>query len=37
VLRAKGCVVHYHEFNGDHDYITWRGSLADGLLALVGK
>ena len=26
----------YREFNGAHDYICWRGSLADGLLALLG-
>jgi enterochelin esterase family protein len=37
VLILKGYEVHYSEFNGGHDYISWRGSLADGLLALVGK
>ena len=26
--------VHYDEFNGGHDYLCWRGSLADGLLKL---
>lgn len=37
VLRLKGYEVHYSEFNGGHDYICWRGSLADGLMALVGN
>ena len=34
VLRAKGYEVHYREFAGGHDYLSWRGSLADGLLSL---
>lgn len=37
VLRAKGYEVHYQEFEGDHDPINWRGTLADGLIALLGK
>jgi enterochelin esterase-like enzyme len=36
VLRAKGYEVHYQEFAGDHDYINWRGTLADGLIWLFG-
>jgi enterochelin esterase-like enzyme len=36
VLLAKGYEVHYQENVGGHDYLSWRGSLADGLLALVG-
>jgi enterochelin esterase family protein len=36
VLRAKGYEVHYQEFPGGHDRLTWRGSLAEGLLSLVG-
>jgi enterochelin esterase family protein len=37
VLQAKGYRVIYHEYTGDHDYVTWRGSFADGLLALLGS
>jgi enterochelin esterase-like enzyme len=34
ILRAKGYDVTYSEFNGNHDYEHWRGSLADGLIVL---
>ena len=37
VLRAKGYEVTYQEFVGDHEYINWRGTLADGLIALFGQ
>lgn len=37
VLRAKGCEVHYTEVAGGHDYIWWRGTLADGLTTLLGQ
>lgn len=36
ILRLKGYEVEYREFNGGHDYVCWRGSFADGLLALIG-
>ncbi|MGA9527275.1 MAG: alpha/beta hydrolase-fold protein [Terriglobales bacterium] len=36
VLLVKGYRVTYREFDGGHDYFYWRGSLADGLIALIG-
>jgi enterochelin esterase family protein len=36
VLRAKGYDVRYEEYNGGHDYVCWRGSIADGLTYLLG-
>jgi enterochelin esterase family protein len=36
VLRVKGYEVHFQEFAGGHDYLSWRGTLADGLIALMG-
>jgi len=36
VLLAKGYEVHYQQFVGGHDTVSWRGTLADGLLALLG-
>ena len=33
---AKGYEVHYQEFVGGHDGLSWRGTLADGLIALLG-
>lgn len=36
VLLAKGYNVHYQQFVGGHDDISWRGTLADGLIALLG-
>ena len=37
VLRAKGYEVFYQEFQGAHDYLSWRGLIADGLILLEGK
>ena len=34
VLQLKGYDLTYHEYNGGHDYLCWRGGLADGLIAL---
>jgi hypothetical protein len=35
VLRARGYAVRYAEFCGGHHFLCWRGTLADGLLALL--
>jgi len=37
VLLAKGYEVHYQQFAGGHDPLSWRGTLADGLIALLGN
>jgi enterochelin esterase-like enzyme len=37
VLAAKGYALEFREFNGIHGYLNWRGSLADGLLYLLGR
>jgi enterochelin esterase-like enzyme len=36
VLLAKGYDVHYQQFVGGHDYLSWRGTFADGLMDLIG-
>ncbi len=35
-LRAKGYTVAYQEFMGGHDYACWQGTIADGIMALIG-
>jgi enterochelin esterase family protein len=37
VLLAKGYDVYFQEFAGGHDYLSWRGTLADGLILLMGN
>jgi enterochelin esterase-like enzyme len=37
VLLLKGYSVAYREFDSGHDYLWWRGSFVDGLLALIGQ
>ncbi|WP_417812655.1 alpha/beta hydrolase-fold protein [Thalassospira alkalitolerans] len=36
VLIARGYDVQYREYAGGHDYVVWRGALADGLIGLFG-
>jgi enterochelin esterase-like enzyme len=36
VLLAKGYEVRYQQFVGDHDYLSWRGTFANGLIDLIG-
>ncbi len=36
VLRAKRYWLHYSEFCGGHQYINFRQTLAEGLIALLG-
>ncbi|HYV23740.1 MAG TPA: alpha/beta hydrolase-fold protein [Pyrinomonadaceae bacterium] len=37
VLEAKGYSVVYSEFAGGHEFLSWRGSVADGLIALADR
>ena len=37
ILLLKGYSLDYREFDGGHDYYYWRGSLADGLMSLLGQ
>jgi len=32
----QGYEVRFQEFAGGHDYLAWGGTLADGLIALMG-
>ncbi|HEY2360188.1 MAG TPA: alpha/beta hydrolase-fold protein [Candidatus Angelobacter sp.] len=36
ILKLKGYPVTYSEYDGGHDYLCWRGSVADGLITLFG-
>jgi enterochelin esterase-like enzyme len=36
VLRAKGYTASFRLFAGGHDYLSWRGTLADGLIEMTG-
>ena len=36
VLLAKGYEAHYSQFAGGHEYLNFRGTFADGLIALIG-
>jgi len=37
VLLAKGYEVHYQQFVGGHDYLSWRETFAEGLIELIGR
>jgi enterochelin esterase-like enzyme len=37
VLQAKGNEVHYHQFVGGHDALTWPGTIADAIIELLGN
>jgi enterochelin esterase family protein len=36
ILLSKGHEVYYQQFEGAHDYLSWRGALADGLILPMG-
>lgn len=37
ILRMKGYSVDWRAYAGGHDYLVWRGALADGMIALFGR
>jgi enterochelin esterase-like enzyme len=37
VLLAKGYTVYFQQFVGGHDGLSWRGTVADGLIALLAE
>jgi enterochelin esterase family protein len=36
VLEAKGYQVTFAEYSGNHDYLSWRNSLGEGLMVVFG-
>jgi enterochelin esterase family protein len=36
VLEAKGNQVTFAEYSGNHDYLSWRNSLGEGLMVVFG-
>jgi enterochelin esterase-like enzyme len=36
-LASRGYAVSYAEYSGAHDYVNWRRTFADGLLAVLGR
>ena len=36
VLAAKGYQVTFAEYSGNHDYLSWRDSLGEGLMVVFG-
>jgi enterochelin esterase-like enzyme len=36
VLEAKGYQITFAEYSGNHDYLSWRNSLGEGLIVLFG-
>jgi len=37
IIRAKKIPVHFVEFSGGHDYISWEITFAEGLQYLIGQ
>lgn len=37
ILTAKGYDVAYREYAGGHDYVIWRGALADAVIELAAE
>jgi enterochelin esterase-like enzyme len=37
ILEGSGASFGYREYRGGHDYACWRGGIADGLIATLGR
>jgi enterochelin esterase-like enzyme len=37
VLQAKGNEVHYVEHFSGHEHVSWRATIADGLIAMLNS